>query len=149
MTTNTDHPTLGLILRDMADADEMQWRVEFDIKADKDYSWPYIYKADCPIDLPSDHADFKTLGKTIPMPTAMHTLWYLKALYRCQRAFRKDDAWKDTVAEYARELKRARAEKDAPSTSNIEPLADGYQDVDATLGRGDLAASNRGRLADT
>jgi len=260
-STDTGHPELGWICRDMDDADEMVWKVKFEIASDAAYSWPFIYKADCPIDLPStdagtyasyttaldgsdndltytavaegtsgnsitiaytaggtagsevvtvtssaisvqveatvstaaqvktaieasvaasalvsiayatgqdgtgaipaalsakslsgggSHADFKAEGKMIPMPTAMHTLWYLKALYRCQRAFRKGEAWKDTRDEYERELKKARVEKDAPLTETMDPLLDGYQDDDALLGAGGMIRpSDVGRLPST
>jgi len=130
------HPTLAIVRRDMTDTDDMVWLAEFDRELDQDYTWPIIYLAECPIDLAPSHADFKDEDAIIPMPTEFHELWHLEALYRAQRAFRADDAWKSTYAH----CKAVRAEVEprhmAPHARPMEPIRDGYQDMDA-VGYGD------------
>ncbi|KKM14681.1 hypothetical protein LCGC14_1703710, partial [marine sediment metagenome] len=99
--------------------------------SDEAYVFPIVYKRETPLDVPSGHDDYKGEGDIIPMPVAMHNLWHLNALYRCQRAFRADDSWKATYGHYRGQLIIAKQEKDSPDTGRLEPNRDGYGDVDA------------------
>ena len=138
-SSESGHPRLGLIIRDVSDTDDFAWIVKFEITSDRAYSWPYMYKALCPIDLDSGHDDYKGESDALVMPKHMHRLWHLNALWHCQRAFKSGKDWKDTKTMYDAGLTRAIEEMDEPHTDLLEPGMDGYQDLDAVVsiaGRG-------------
>jgi len=130
-TSATGHPEIGLIKRDTSDTDDFIWKVYFEIACDQDYTWPYFYKALCPIDLPAAHADLKGEDDIIPMPLFMHELWHLDATWRAEKAFREDDSWKASKKLYDDRVDAAKVESDDPATLSSRTIQDGYQDWDS------------------
>ncbi len=145
---DTGSPTLAVILRDTSDSNNFLWKIHFEIKADQAYSYPFLYKALCPLDLSSDHADYKGSSDVIPMPRALHHLWHLNARWRAQSEFRTDDEWVRTHRLYQQMLLRAKTEADRPAEV-MDPTQDGYMDWDATPDMLMPARDSVSRLEDT
>lgn len=131
----TGRPQLACICRDTSDTDDFAWITQLAPTSDAAYSHDYVYLPTCPIDLPSDHADFKTDDEVPIMLQWLHALWYKLALYTAQQHFRLDpEIFGRSKTEYTQSLQRARENKNESLTSEDMRVRDAYGDREAQTG---------------
>ncbi|MDD4888394.1 MAG: hypothetical protein PHU85_00560 [Phycisphaerae bacterium] len=129
-TTVRGFPTLGVLNWDPVNS---VWAVYFDRPCADGYAFAYEYAAECPLDLPTGHANLKGVSDVIPMPPTFHVGWHILALLKCQKEFRRDDVWQSTWRHFKSWLETQKAERDDPTTQDNEPIQEGYGDWGATL----------------
>lgn len=66
-------------------------------------------------------------------PTPFNRLWHDLSLARAQRAFRRDDVWRETWAAFAGGMDHARSQNNETVSSSTPAIRDGYGDVGAML----------------
>jgi len=126
----TARPQLACICRDTSDTDSFAWIAQLVPTSDAAYSHDYVYLPTCPIDLPSDHADFKTDAESPVMPSWLHALWHDKALYMAQRHYRMDpEVFGRSKTEYTQGLSRAKSDMNESMTSDEMRVRDEYDDI--------------------
>jgi len=112
-------PRLAFVEPDTALTTSFLQRIRVTPTPDAVYTYPYSYLRYAP-----------DLGSTsIPLwPLPFHRGWHYLALARAQRAFRRDEAWKETFAAYNAWLERAKSNNDETLASDTPIIRDATGD---------------------
>lgn len=119
-SASTGIPVIALIRPKTSLTTSYLWEVIVAPTPSQAFSCPYVYLRLAPDLLPS--------GSPL-WPRPFHRGWYLLALARSQRAFRRGDDWKETFAAHRAWLARAESQNDEVLTSDTPVIRDGYNDV--------------------
>lgn len=121
-TNSPGTPKLAILETDTTETTKHIWRVRVLPLPESGFTYPYIYLRSAPV---------LELTAVVLWPRPFYLGWELLATWRAEKAFRDDNAWKDTKNDYEEWLADAKADKDEAMTADVADIVDGDGDFAA------------------